>query len=199
MPVWLLAVLGCGGECGPEECAAVCNPEGVVAPVPGEPTEPPVPGEPAPTAAPTGPISPFEQQVLDAVLTEIRNGVRPSGEEAIGVCRGKKDCDKFYGPDAGKLGKGNYWVRALLAVPPGPAGTWKVHFSTECKSPAGESRMFERDYDLVYSGPDQATKLNLRAFASPSEEGPEVCTWTLVTPHPTGDKVFTGGWEVPGK
>ena len=87
----------------------------------------------------------------------------------------------------------------MIDLPPGPAGTWKVNFQTECKNPAGESRMFERDYDLVYAGPDQPTKLNLRAFSSPSEEGAEVCTWRLVTPHPTGDKTFTGGWEVTGK
>lgn len=163
------------------------------------PAEPVAPGEPVAPVDPVVPISEFEQQVLDAVLAEVRAGVRPRGEEAIGICRGKKDCDKFYGPDAGRLGRGNYWVRALLDVPPGPAGTWKVNFQTECKTPAGESRMFERDYDLVYYGPDQPTKLNLRVFASPSEEGPEVCTWRLVTPHPTGDKVFTGGWEVTGK
>ena len=161
--------------------------------------EPAPPGEPVAPLDPVVPVSAFEQGVLDGILAEIRAGVRPRGDEAIGICRGKKDCDKFYGPDAGRLGRGNYWVRALLDVPPGPAGTWKVHFQTECKTPAGESRMFERDYDLVYNGPDQPTKLNLRAFASPSEEGAEVCTWQLVTPHPTGDKIFTGGWEVSGK
>src|SRR5689334_15484315 len=127
MAVWLLAILGCGKECGPEECAAACAPGQSDGPLPTEPPPPP--------SAPKEAISPFEQTVLDAVLAEVRVGVHPSGEEAIGVCRGKKDCDKFYGPDAGKLGKGSYWVRALLSVPPGPTGTWKVHFQTECTTP----------------------------------------------------------------
>ncbi|MEQ1502877.1 MAG: hypothetical protein ABMB14_11635 [Myxococcota bacterium] len=183
--VWLVALIGCGGspECGPEQCAEACA------------------AAAAPVVDPDAPkITPEEQAVLDWTLGEVRSGVRPWNEDdAVGTCRGRKGCDKFLGTDAGKLGRGVHFVRADLRVPPGPPGTFKVHFSTDCATPTGESKAFERDYDVAYGGPDQPYHLVLRQIDSPSEEGSQKCSWTLVLPQPTGDRTYTGGWEVLGK
>ena len=143
-------------------------------------------------------ITETEQKVLDATLVQVRAGIRPwNSPDAIGICRGRKDCDKFLGADAGKLTRGSFFVRADLLVPPGPPGTWAVHFSTECTSPDGEVRTFDRDYDVVYNGPDRPTRLQpLRDFSVPAEDGPQKCTWKLVAPDPTGDRVFNGSWEM---
>lgn len=181
---WLLVASSCTQttECGPEQCAAICQGAAPAAPAPEAPKDAP---------------SPFEQAILDAVLADIKTGIRPAGEEAIGLCRGKKDCDKFFGTDAGKLSKGSYWVRAQLLVPPGPASTWKVIFSSECAAPSGEVRSFEREYDVQHAGPGQPTTVNLRAISVPSEEGPQACKWKLVTKHPSGDQTYAGSWESP--
>lgn len=172
------------GTCGPEECAEACA---ALTPPP-----PPTPsGQPAPTE--------FEQKVLDAQLDEIRRGIQPWSDTAIGLCRGRRDCDKFLGVNAGKLGRGAHFVKAELRVPPGPPGTWTVRFVTECTTATGEVRAFERDYDVVNNGGERPTSLNLRAIDSPSEDGAEVCKWTLTTLDPRGDKQYTGTWEVSGK
>jgi hypothetical protein len=187
MPLWVLAWAGCEQmtgmvECGPEQCAEICAQ-----------TQAPAP-PPAPTEGPPPP-SPFEQGILDSVLGDVRTGIRPAGPEAVGLCRGKKNCDKFLGPEAGKLSKGSYWVRAELMVPPGPPGTWKVTFSSECTSPTGEVRSFEREYDVLHSGPDKPTTVNLRAITVPDEAGAQTCAWKLVTKHPTGDQTYAGSWN----
>lgn len=189
MVLWVLAWMGCTPECGPEQCAAICDPN-AAQPVAPEPTPSPAPGQPqAPSA--------FEQGILDWVLQDIRTGVRPAGEQAVGLCRGKRDCDKFLGTEAGKLTRGSYWVRAQLLVPPGPPGTWKVVFSSECAAPSGEVRSFEREFDVLHAGPGQATTVNLRAFSVPSDDGPQSCTWKLVAKDPKGDHTYAGSWEHP--
>lgn len=190
---WWALVAGCDKlgpppQCGPEECAPVCAGEA-----------PPAPTEPTPGGAPEPPTE-FEQKILDAELAEIRRGIQPWSDTAIGVCKGRKDCDKFLGVSPGKLARGAHFVKAELRVPPGPPGAWKVKFQTDCKTPAGETKSFEREYDVSYTGPEAPFKLwPLRPIDSPSEDGAEVCTWTLTTHDPRGDKTYTGSWEVTGK
>lgn len=160
------------------------------------------PREPVPGSAPLkGNLTPLEQTVVNSVLVEVRRGIRPYSDEAIGVCRGRKTCDKFLGPDPGKLGRGTFFVRALLKVPPGPKGTWTVDFRTDCTSPGGEAKTFERTYDVVYAGPDTAFELvGLRTIESPSPEGAQDCKYTLTTKDANGAKTkYTGHWEVFGK
>lgn len=191
--LWLIWAVGCSGkgaECGPEQCREVCDAAGAEAPAPDA-------AEPAPPAAAA--VTPAEQAVLDAVLVQIRAGIRPwASEDAIGVCRGRSQCDKFLGAHAGKLTRGNFFVRADLIVP--PAGTWKVQFTTECVSDGGEVRAFEREYEVTYAGPDRPSRIQpLRAFDVPSEDGHQKCTWKLTAPDPAGDRVFEGSWEMTGK
>jgi hypothetical protein len=188
---WLWAWgVGCGGDCGPEECATVC----AEAPPPELGLTDAIE---APPDAEEPEITAQEQGILDAVLEEVRAGIRPwPSEDAIGVCRGRKDCDKFLGTDAGKLSRGSFFVRADLRVPPGPLGTWKVSFRTECATPDGQVFTFEREYDVTHNGEERPTRLQpLRAFEVPSDEGPQSCKWTLVAPDPAGDRVFRGSWE----
>ncbi|MEZ4236352.1 MAG: hypothetical protein R3F59_09360 [Myxococcota bacterium] len=187
---WLWASwLGCSSECGQEQCAEYC------ASLAGAPVLDPVdaPDEPPDLTE----ISPREQAILDDVLQDVRAGIRPwSAEDAIGVCRGKKGCDKYLGTDAGKLSRGSFFVRAQLLVPPGPSGTWKVRFRSECTRADGHVDTFDREYDAVSAGPGQPTTLQpLRAWDVPSDDGPQVCTWTLVAPDPSGDRTFQGSWE----
>jgi hypothetical protein len=192
--VWWAWLSGCdklkgatgAAEPTPEQCAPICAASAPPAP-------PPDPNAPAP---PTD----FEKQILDSVLVDIRKGVQPWDDTAIGICKGRKDCDKFLGVAPGALGRGAHFVKAELRVPPGPPGTWKVKFETNCKTPTGEERSFEREYDVQYNGPDTPFRLwPLRPIESPSPEGAEACTWTLTTHDPTGDRQYTGNWSVTGK
>lgn len=143
----------------------------------------------------------LEQKAVDWVLQEVRRGVRPWSDEAIGICRGRKSCDKFLGPDAGKLSRGTYFVRAQLKVPPSPKGLWEVHFRTDCTTASGETKTFERDYPVSYAGLEGPTELtSLRTIESPSEDGAQECKYTLTTTDASGAKTkYTGRWEVAGK
>ena len=188
---------GCGGEakeCGAAECADLCAAASDV-----------VPDAPPPPAGLT--LSAFEQDLLDPLVKDLREGVRPFNAEGIGICKGTQDCDEYLGMEALDLAPGKYMIRAELAVPDvGEKGTWKVDFSTVCEtikdSPDGESRTsneYNRSYDVVHSRADRGYKLQpLRTIESPSKYGKRECTWKLVAPHPDGDKVYEGSWSVPG-
>lgn len=204
--LWFL--LACGGappECGPEACASVCAaPE----PAPSVPAAPAAPVEPRPTEAadgqPSQKMSPFEHQLLDELMTDVRAGIRPWDDQGIGVCAGKKECTTFLGANAGELPKGDYLVKAELRVPAiGEKGTWKVDFHTECSiehpgSPP-EIRTYDRGYDVWYAGPERGYRLiPLRTFESPSKGGAQRCTFQLTAHHPDGDRLYEGSWSTPG-
>ncbi len=203
MVLWLLA---CATEpperaCGPEECAAVC-PDPLVAPAPA-----PAEGGPPPAegGAPAARLSDFERGLLDPVLADIRAGVRPWDEQAIGVCAGKRECTTFLGADAGELPPGDHFLKAELRVPSaGEKGAWKVRVETICTSPRPEGEpevhTFDRTYEVWYAGPDRGYRLMpLRTIESPSKGGPQKCTWSLTAPHPDGPKVYRGSWSTPGR
>jgi hypothetical protein len=194
---WWLAACGSPPcRCGADECAEVCaaaRPAEVAAPTPGAPPEAPARG------------SDFEEALLAPAREDVRAGVRPWDDTAIGVCVGKRECKEFLGADAGELSKGDHLVKAELRVPTvGEKGSWKVHFETECRveRPGAEPTVatYARDYDVWYVGPDKGFRLlPLRAIESPSKEGPQACTWTLTARHPDGDRSWTGSWRVPGR
>lgn len=194
--ITILATLlvACGGEpaeCGAAECADIC----AATPDP----------EPAADAGPE--LTSFEQDLLDPVIKDVRQGVRPFNDEGIGICKGTQQCDEFLGLEAKELPPGKYMVRAELEVPDvGEKGTWKVDFSTNCvtiKDTAnGENRSnneYNRSYDVVHNRADRGYRLQpLRTIESPSKYGKRECSWKLVAPHPDGDKVYEGFWSVPG-
>jgi hypothetical protein len=196
---WLVA---CGEpqvRCGVDECSEVCastmRPDAAKGPMD------------TPATPPAVDRSVFEQELLAAALQDVRDGVRPWDERAIGVCAGKKECKEYLGTDAGELPPGDYVVRAELRVPAsGEKGTWKVKFASECtlERPQGEPTIstYSREYDVTYAGPDRGFRLlPLRAFESPAKEGRQSCKWTLTAPHPSGsgERVWEGGWKVPGR
>ena len=139
------------------------------------------------------------------MLADIRAGVRPWNDQSIGVCAGKKDCDTFLGPSPGELPRGHYQVRAELLVPAaGPKGTWKVRFETECvtEKKGGEPvrSTYDRTYEVQYVGPDRGSRLSpLRTITSPSEGGPQRCTWKLTAPHADQVNTWEGSWSTPGR
>ena len=205
--VMLVAALGlfaCSSapkECGEAECKAVCAADEAGA---------------APEKA-EAKVSEFEDSLVGPILDDIRGGVRPFSAEGIGVCKmpapgekgapkPKDQCLEFLGSDAGELGEGRYMVRAELAVPNvGEPGTWKIQFDLECtttrQTANGEQTStsnYSREYDVRYAGKERGYRLQpLRTIESPSKGGKRECKYTITSPHPDGDKVYTGGWITP--
>lgn len=187
---------GCGSapaDCGETECAAICATAAEGAPA----------AEPAAEAAK---VSGFEAGLVDPILQDIRSGVRPFGDDSIGICKGVKQCEDFLGGDAGELGEGRYMVRAELGVPNvGEPGTWKIKFDLECtttrKTANGDQSStsnYSREYDVRYAGKDRGYRLQpLRTIESPSKGGARSCKYTITAPHPDGDKVYEGSWSTP--
>jgi hypothetical protein len=186
---------GCGSapaECGKAECAAVC--------------EAAAPAAPAAPVAEAAKVSSFEAGLVDPILKDVRAGVRPFGEDSIGICKGVKQCDEFLGNNAGELGEGRYMVRAELGVPNvGDPGTWKITFDLECtttrKTANGDQTStsnYSREYDVRYAGKDRGYRLQpLRTIESPSKGGARSCKYKITAPHPDGDKVYDGSWSTP--
>ncbi|MBN2799419.1 MAG: hypothetical protein JXX28_09755 [Deltaproteobacteria bacterium] len=200
--LWAAALLsGCGsapGACGEAECASICAGKDAA------------PAGTAATAAKAGAattLTPFEKSLVQPMLDDIREGVRPWEEGGVGICEGQgKTCDRFLGMEAGELPEGKYMVRADVRVPKvGEVGTWKLKLDTECvttkKTANGETTSTSnnsREYDVRYAGEDRGYRLSpLYTIDSPSKGGARACTWKLTAPHPDGDKVFQGSWSTP--
>lgn len=199
---WILAMFGCGGapaECGAAECADVC------ATTAHE-------GEPAAGVAPKAgggalTLTAFEQSLLQPKLDDLRKGVRPRGDQGIGICKGQtKDCTEFIGTSAEELPAGEYMLHADLDVPDiGEKGTWKVRLDLDCtttKTTANGSNSSnstqQREYDVVHTGADRGYHLApLWKIESPNKYGASDCKYKITAPHADGDKVYEGSWKVP--
>ena len=191
----LTACMGGGGgggtvapaTCGEAECADIC--------ASGTPD------------AGSGPhMSEFEKGIVDPILVDIREGVRPWDPQGIGVCKGKRECDEFLGTDVGSLPAGEYLLKADLRVPrTGDAHTWTVEVTTDCETvkttESGETKSTSsntRSYDVRYAGEDRGYRLMpLRTITSPSDGGARNCKYTIKAPHPDGEKTYTGSWSTP--
>jgi hypothetical protein len=159
------------------------------------------------TPATGGDLTAFEHTLVDPVLDDIRQGIRPFTSESVGICKGQgKECEEYLGLDVGELPPGQYMVRAEFRVPrSGEPGTWKVQFDTECTTTrttaSGESTSTSsntRDYDVRYAGEDRGYRLSpLYSIDSPSTGGARSCTFKLIGLHPDGDKVIQGSWSTP--
>jgi len=161
-----------------------------------------------PPSASVGGLSKFEHSLVDPILEDIRHGVRPFNPSGIGLCKGVgKECSDFLGNTPGELPKGEYMVRAELRVPRvGPAGTWKITFTTECattiqrnNTETTSTNNYTQTYDVRYTGEKRGYRLSpLKKITSPNKAGAQTCQYRLVAPHPDGDKVYEGRWSVPG-
>jgi len=177
------------GECGVAECAEVC-------------------AEGTPAGGGSGPgLSEFEKGIVDPILADVREGVRPWSDQGIGICRGKRECDEFLGASVeGDLPAGEYLLMADLRVPrTGDAHAWTIEVTTNCETikvtDKGETRSTStntRSYDVRYAGEDRGYRLMpLRTITSPSEGGARSCKYTIKAPHPDGPKEYTGSWATP--
>lgn len=204
-----LSLAACGEAPDEASCAAICakaadSAHGDAAPA----LAPDAPAKEA-DAGDKGPrLTAFEAQILANVLEDVKFGVRPFDDSAVGICKGQgKECETFLGADAGTLEPGKYMLRAELTVPNiGPRGTWKIVLATQCTTTFtaenGDVRTTEqnrsRDYDVSYAGEQRGYRLSpLMKIDSPSAAGEEVCKWTITAPHGDGDKVYSGSWTVP--
>jgi hypothetical protein len=209
MWIWMLALIGCGGpaECGVAECADVCA---KASPAPEGAVEGPAknPAQPAPKTGAAG-LSSFEQELVNPILEDVRKGVRPFGDNGVGICTGSgKECSSFLGLSPGELPKGTHMVRAELAVPKGgERGTWKVSLDVECTTTkttkngsSTSTNNYNKSYDVVYAGKDRGFRLQpLYKIESPNKGGARDCKYKITAPHPDAeDTVWSGSWTVPG-
>lgn len=198
--LFIVGMVGCGsngGECGEAECAAIC--EGAATPEQATPD--------APKAGAATTLSDFEKSLVEPMLKDIRDGVRPFGENAVTLCKGtSRDCEESLGTSPGELAPGKYIVKAELRVPKTSqdADTWQVKFSTDCTitSVDGKStsqRSYDKSYNVRYAGEERGYNLvPLRIIESPRNGGSEVCEWKIEDLHGDGDRVIASGtWTVP--
>ncbi|MCA9549099.1 MAG: hypothetical protein KC933_03625 [Myxococcales bacterium] len=199
----LAALWGCSqapAKCGEVECKAIC--EKAAPPATAKPATPSAPAAPA-----TAGLSTFEHSVLDPLLDDVRQGIRPWSDESVGICKGEgKECEEWVGTDVGELPEGRYMLRAELRVPKyGEQGTWKVRLDTNCETTkvtkTGESKNSQnnsKEYDVRYIGEERGYRLSpLFTIESPSKGGTRTCTWKLTMLHPDGDKSIEGKWTTP--
>ena len=123
-------------------------------------------------------------------LGDLRAGVRPFGDDTVGVCAGDRECSEFLGMDAGTLPEGDHIVTAELAVPQLGDG-WQVRFEAMCDVTLLNGKTSEVDhektYDVTYTGPNRGYRLSpLWRIQSPHPQGERRCTWTLTPLRPDG-------------
>ncbi len=192
--VSLLFAASCGSAPDAASCAAICD------------------AAVATATEGTVRFTAFEQQVVGALLDDVRKGVRPVDERSLGVCRkgeNVRTCDDWIGPVAEDLPEGEYVLFGSFLVPDiGERGTWKVRLETACTTtrvgPDGKeletSATYEKEYDVVHTAAGKGYTLSpLRRITSPNPTGRQACTWKIVSLHPDHPQTFEGRWSVPAK
>lgn len=162
--------------------------------------------ETAPASGSAGDLlEPFEAELLEPQVQDLRKGVRPfeGAEAGFGVCQGGKECESFLGLDAGVLGAGDHMVRAELAVPAVGEG-WQARFRVDCTvtGPTGKGSEVdhEKTYDLTHTGPKRGYSLQpLWRIQSPHPSGQRACTYSLTPLRPDGveGEVISGSYTTP--
>lgn len=157
-------------------------------------------------------LTAYEAEVLGALLDDVKKGVRPYGENSIGLCLKSADPDKSHECGAppvqnpGELAPGEYFLFGEWSVPDvGPRGTWTLKLETECitkrLNEAGEEtssrRTTNKEFQPVYTGPKRGYPTRMRRVTSPSSHGRVECTYKITNAHGDGDKVYEGAWIVP--
>ncbi|MFH1463930.1 MAG: hypothetical protein ABIO70_06070 [Pseudomonadota bacterium] len=169
-------------------------------------SQPPAPtaSDPAaPAAAVAATLAPWEAEILAPTLEDLRAGVRTAGEQPFGVCEGKRDCERYIGPDAGLLPEGAFFVRSEVKVPSVGEG-WQVAFKAHCVSTDAKGTQREQDhektYEVKYTGKDRTYRLQpLWKIQSPHPGGARSCDFSLTPLRPDGQpgETLTGHYETP--
>ncbi|MDP6931852.1 MAG: hypothetical protein QGG40_03010 [Myxococcota bacterium] len=197
--LWLI---GCG-QPTPETCRDIC------AQASASETEA-TPPEGADAQAPAlTTLSVQEQELLGPLLEDVRAGIRPYGEERIGICQGTgRDCETFLGSNPEPLAEGKYMLFAELRVPDiGEAGTWVARYEKKCQvtrtSPSGETTSessHDRDYTVRYAGTKRGYRLApVEQITSPSKGGARSCSWKLLDTSNNDALIAEGTWSTPGE
>lgn len=136
---------------------------------------------PAPPAAQL--LEPWEASLLAPYLDDLRQGIRLAGDQGLGVCQGKRQCDTFLGLEPPPLAEGDYLIRAELTVPE-LGSSWKVRFHIDCTLTAADGRVteqtHERAYDVRPVSKENSFRLQpLWMIQSPHPGGARACEWSL--------------------
>ncbi|MCP4808345.1 MAG: hypothetical protein GY884_23635 [Proteobacteria bacterium] len=140
---------------------------------------------------PANALEDWEAALLSEPLDDLRAGVRPYGEDSVGICQGDdKDCPDFIGLDAGTLAEGDHILMAELAVPAVGEG-WQVRFEVACDVTLLNGKVsdvdHEKTYDVIHTGPNRGYRLSpLWRIQSPHPQGERRCTWALTPVRPDG-------------
>jgi hypothetical protein len=148
-------------------------------------------------------LQPWEAALLAPTLDDIRAGVHTVGEQPFGVCEGKRDCDRYLGPDAGLLPEGSFFVRSEVKVPAVGEG-WQVAFKAHCVATDAKGQQREQDhektYEVKYTGKDRTYRLQpLWKIQSPHPGGARSCDYSLTPLRPDGvaGETLKGHYETP--
>lgn len=134
-----------------------------------------------------------EAAILAPYLADLRQGIRPYGEQGFGVCQGKRTCEQFLGAEPPPLAPGDYLVRAELSVPELGEG-WKVRFDINCELTTTEGRTTTQNHEKVYDVRHVRTanmgyRLQpLWMIQSPHPNGARACTFSLTPIRPDGQE-----------
>lgn len=156
-------------------------------------------------------LSAFEQEIVGTLLAQVRAGIQPVSDDAVGICRrgeNPRRCEEFIGRTATDLPEGEYMLYGGFMAPNvGERGTWQVRLESECTvtrvaadgaTTDAESR-FERDYTINHNPGERGYVLApMRRITSPHPSGAQRCTYRLTLQHPDNPTVIEGAWSVPG-
>ncbi len=152
--------------------------------------------------APAHSLEDWEADILQPLLDQLRDGIALHGDEAFGICRGKRECDEFIGTSpSGPLPGGDFFIRAELEVPP-IGEDWKVQFQVQCEltNPQGNSSTQNHDkiYSVKYAGKGRGYRLQpLWKIQSPHPNGERKCDFSLTPIRPDAQKgePWTGSYS----
>jgi len=201
-----VSALACGKSPAPSPTPPAPAPQAVAAPIPAAPPSAPAPAVAVAVAGDGLRVTSFERSLLDPLLEDLRKGVRPVDDKALGLCSSSgKDCTEFLGAAPGELPAGKYVVKADLKVPRlGDKGTWTVAFEVKCTTTTSgtttttSTNVYNRTFEVSHSTQERGYRLMpLYAIESPSKGGSRRCDYTITAPHPDGARVHSGSWSVP--
>lgn len=140
---------------------------------------------------PTTPyLSPWEAEVTEGLLAEIRRGVEPWQRSNVGLCRGPgPTCERYLGVDGGTLTPGEHHLHAAFDVP--SLGEWPLEVVVSCEIDAPPLDGQALTHDLVHQE-------HVLVAADQVDGGPAVLPPIPITsPDPSARRVCKARWDLP--